>query len=397
MTNKNDALSSAVKSLIHREYFYGIFLMMLNKKWDDSIGTAGVVPAGTQFELLIDENFFLKQTENHRVGLLKHECCHITNFHLTDFGHLGDQEIANYAMDLEINQHIGRDNLPPGGLFLDSFPKLNLEPFKGTNYYYEKLIEGANSGDPDVKALQKASEEGKSSCILPSTGMQGNVPNHTRADNKGVGETQQKLIKRRIESLIKNTAEIVNRDRGTIPGEIEDILKRINELQPAKVDWRGYVRRFVGKSSEVYTKKTQRKRSLRFPEFAGLKIKQRKHCLVAWDTSASVNDSELKDFHNEIYHIQRTGVTVTMIQADSAISYIGKFDPRKDVELKGRGGTSFQPVIDYFNKHQHVYNCLIYFTDGGAPDPDNVKGSVLWIVTENGRDNHLTGQVIKVN
>ena len=148
----------------------------------------------------------------------------------------------------------------------------------------------------------------------------------------------------------------------------------------------------------MFTKKSRRKYNKRTPLFPGLKIKQRKHILVGIDTSGSVNNSELKEFLNEIHHMYKTGSEVTIVQCDTAISHVGPFDPKKDFEVHGRGGTSFQPVIDYYNENFHKYSCLMYVTDGEAPAPENAKGNILWVLSSISQmNNDLPGSVIKLN
>lgn len=56
-------------------------------------------------------------------------------------------------------------------------------------------------------------------------------------------------------------------------------------------------------------------------------------------------------------------------------------------------------VVDYFNEHRRDFSCLVYFTDGEAPNPDPVaKGRTLWVLSERSHDNdQLPGTVIKLN
>jgi predicted metal-dependent peptidase len=51
------------------------------------------------------------------------------------------------------------------------------------------------------------------------------------------------------------------------------------------------------------------------------------------------------------------------------------------VEAKGRGGTSFDPVIQFLDGHRD-YDGAIIFTDGYAPvppRPKNCRTRVLWL------------------
>ena len=54
----------------------------------------------------------------------------------------------------------------------------------------------------------------------------------------------------------------------------------------------------------------------------------------------------------------------------------------KQIAIKGRGGTDFQPVVDYFCKHID-YDGMMIVTDGYAPTPQVpsfLKNKLLWII-----------------
>lgn len=96
--------------------------------------------------------------------------------------------------------------------------------------------------------------------------------------------------------------------------------------------------------------------------------------------------------------MSRTGTEVTFIECDAAISYKGKFDPKKDFIIHGRGGTSFHPVTEYYDQNYKKYNCLIYLTDGYAPAPPKCRGPVLWAISTKGQINKdLKGLQIQLN
>jgi predicted metal-dependent peptidase len=107
---------------------------------------------------------------------------------------------------------------------------------------------------------------------------------------------------------------------------------------------------------------------------------------------------EIKEFMNEIHHIHKTGSEVTVVQCDAAIQSIEKFNPKMDFTLKGRGGTQFDPVIDYYNHNKKKYTSLIYFTDGECDSSVTPIGRCLWVLSSKSTENNnLPGQVIKLN
>lgn len=391
-----ESLSKVTKDLMLIEPFYGLFLIALNKEFAP-VKTACVGMKNLNFYLKIDPDFWNTLSHTQRLGLIKHELLHIAFFHLTDFKHLKEQDIANIAMDIEINQLINADWLPPNPMLPESFPELDLEYEKGTHYYYEKLID-AKEDSNNIQLVCIAAGNGETSVELPD-GTKINLSNHDWEDVEEMDEATERLVKAQIGQLLEQVAEQVVKSQGSIPSEIEVILERLRNIEPPKFDWKGYMRRFVGKSTKIYTKKSRRKYNKRLPDFPGLKIKQQKHILVAIDTSGSVSDAELREFLGEIHHMYKTGAEVTIVQCDTAISWIGPFNPRHDFTIKGRGGTSFQPVIDYYNENMQKYSCMFYLTDGGAGAPDNFKGNILWVLSSNqsSSGDHLPGKVIQLN
>ena len=394
MNINEETLARTTKELMFDEPFYGLLLVTLNKLFDDKVGTACVGVSGINFNLKISPTFWGELTPIHRKGLLKHELMHMALFHLTDYDHLTDKKLANIAMDIEINQYINPAWLPEGALGIHSFPELKLEEKMGTKYYYDKLKE---LKDEVQECLRQAIENGDTKVTLPD-GTEVTLSNHDWEEVEGLDEGTQRVIKDQMGGIVKQIAEQVEKSRGSIPGEMVSILEALLNVPEPKFDWKGYIRRFHGKSVKIYTKKSRRKLSKRYEDNPGLKIKQKKHILVGIDTSGSVRNDELEEFLTEIHHLNKTGSEVTIVQCDTAIAHIGTYKPGEDYKIHGRGGTSFQPVIDYYNEHMNNISCLIYFTDGEAPAPINAKGNILWVLSSESHDNpDLPGDVIKLD
>ena len=157
------------------------------------------------------------------------------------------------------------------------------------------------------------------------------------------------------------------------------------------------MRRFTGVSTKVFTKKIRRKENRKFPESPGLKLKMKQHMLLGIDTSQSVNDDELLEFMNEIHHIYKAGVDITIIQCDTSIKSIEPYKGKPEITILGRGGTEFDPVLEYYNENQKKYTSLVYFTDGECYTRVKPKGHVLWVLSERSEMNEsLPGKVIKL-
>ena len=71
--DRAESLSKTSKDLMLKEPYYGLFLIMLNKLWSGRIPTAGVSKNNINYQLVINPTFWEELSEEHRLGLLKHE------------------------------------------------------------------------------------------------------------------------------------------------------------------------------------------------------------------------------------------------------------------------------------------------------------------------------------
>ena len=387
MINIQDQVARTTKTLIFDEPFYGLFMIGINKKYSEHIPTAGVSKQGIGMQLTINPQFYTELKEEHRYGLIKHELLHIAFGHLILRDRYSDHQLFNIAADLEINQYILESNLPDGGLLLSSFPELQLPKKAGTDKYYELLQQAQKDGtSPTLDSLMSQ--------------MDGTTPHcHSTWDEfNDMSESEKKLIQKQVEHQLKESAEQTIKRSGSVPGELADLIHKLTHVEPAKFDWKGYLRRFVGNSSIVYTKKLRRKYNKRYAANPGLKIKFKNHILVGVDTSGSVNNDELKEFFSELNHMHKTGHKITVAQCDTSLGSVKEFKPNQDWEIHGRGGTSFQPVIDHFNERKGRYTALVYLTDGEAFVPENCPKNTLWCLSSISEMNdELPGKVIKFN
>jgi len=105
--------------------------------------------------------------------------------------------------------------------------------------------------------------------------------------------------------------------------------------------------------------------------------------LVAVDVSGSVDDKSLSHFFSIVNRAFKYGIdNIDVIQFDTELKEVEHFEKaKKEVHVLGRGGTSFQPIIDFVSKHPE-YDGLLIFTDGEAPVPKipkNMRCRIAWI------------------
>ena len=387
---KQESLSRTSKDLMLKEPYYGFFLIALNKIWTDKVPTAGVSKDGINYRLYIGETFWNSLSEDHRRGLLKHELLHIAFGHLTTFFKFSDKKLANVAMDMEINQYIDPEDLPEGGINIDNYADLNLDKKAGCRYYYDKLKQFQ-----DQKERNGTCGCGEMDKLLDDI-EQGNIPDHsTWEEFENMSEAEQKLLNKQVQRILQDAEQKTKSCGGHVPSEIQDRIV-LDKLLPPKFNWKNYIRRFTGVSTKIYTKKTRRKDNVKFPDNPALKIKMRQKMLLGIDTSGSVSNEELKEFMNEIYHLYKAGVDIHILQCDTVIRSSKAYDGKFELEIAGRGGTSFDPVLEFYAQHKE-YTSLVYFTDGECSTSLKPTKPVLWVISEqSSMPEELPGKTIKL-
>ena len=113
--------------------------------------------------------------------------------------------------------------------------------------------------------------------------------------------------------------------------------------------------------------------------------------LVAVDVSGSVPDEDIRKFLAVINRFFKQGIErIEVIEFDSKITTekpILLKQASNSIRVTGRGGTNFQPAIDFYYEHEE-YDGLVFLTDGFAARPvvpDNKRHKPLaWILTTNG-------------
>jgi predicted metal-dependent peptidase len=403
-------IAKHAKTLMFKEPFYGLFLIGLNKEISNAVQTACVAKDGINTKLVVSPDFWDTIGEKCKVAVLKHELLHIAFKHLYMFDSFQDKQLLNVAADIEINQYIQNDYKDEtwDGLEIDQSPfkELNLPLKAGTRKYYD-LLQKEQQDNPEgdlaqfMQAMADANGSGEAKEITLGDGTKVTVRGSHEfwKQFENMDEAEKKLMEKQIEHQLKEVADQIERNRGTIPGELKGLIDELRIKEETVIDWKAYLRRFNGMASKVYTKKTRRKPNKRFYGNPALKIKQKKNTLVAIDTSGSVSDNDLKDFFSEIYHIWKTGTEVTIVECDAKIGRVYEYKGETDnIKVSGRGGTDFEPVMKYLQEHSDKYQNLIYLTDGEScvPETKPIK-PVLWVHCANCKVNEdLPGAKIQI-
>ena len=391
----NDAVAKAGVELLRKEPFYAHVLSGLSRIVTEEIPTMAVSYKNDGFCLWINPTFTIKElSDKERIAVVKHELLHLVFKHL--FRSRGnDKELENIAADLVVNQYVSPWLLPKGAVLLSSFPDLNLLPEQTFEWYYEKLRKLRNSNATENHP--KSKEE-----LDLIEGDKKSRGNHDLwGSEKQNGENiNEKVLDVAIKKLIGQAIQKSGaKDIGTLPLGIQRELTRINEKP--KVSWKRILRIFSNSCGKTKLESTRRKESTRFPGNPGTKIKRLQHIAVAIGTSGSIDENTLQLFWNEIIGIQKAGAKITIVECDCEIQKVWELNRKATLpELKGGGGTSFDPVIDWLNKNRNLgIGGCVYFTDGyGAKPIIKSNSPILWtLYGAQAEVSHLSpGNVIRI-
>lgn len=155
-----------------------------------------------------------------------------------------------------------------------------------------------------------------------------------------------------------------------------------------KIDYRKVMQSFRAEvlSSKRHLTRMRPNRRSGFENFGSV-YSLTSRLLVAVDVSGSTTDEMVSNFFGIINKFFKYGIEeIDVIQFDADIKgepLTLKKAKRGGIGITGRGGTSFQPVIDYCAQAKHYYQGLIILTDGYAPEPslpDFFNTPVLWVL-----------------
>lgn len=205
---------------------------------------------------------------------------------------------------------------------------------------------------------------------------------HAACGENAAGWEDNDLYADRIDARIREADE--SGRWGNIGGRLRERI--LATLQP-RLDYRDALRRF--RASVLCSERvlTRMKPSRRYGfAYMGSRRDLCTRLLVAVDVSGSMGSKDLAMAFSIVNRFFKYGVTaIDVIQFDAEIQgeALSLRKARREVVILGRGGTNFQPVMDYIDEHP-TYDGLILFTDGAAPPPTrprNRRTRLLWLFT----------------
>lgn len=440
--NIDTELSRCINQLLLKEPFYAHVIAGTVRKVTDEINTAAVGLSNGLILLMFNELFFLKELKStpERIAVLKHEVLHLVFRHLFRVLNDEDQELYNIAADIVVNQYIGQWKLPKTAVTIETFPDLNLLREQNIIYYYGILFElhksnlnalkdeyggigvsevkmQDNNGSGSKKKNRKFEDLPMNEKYPISANALANIYNTQRHGNHSKwvyknGEhsfSEDVKIDKTIASALEQSLgkQLLDASRrtpiksyGNLPLSIRETIEIIRDSIKPKVDWKRQLKIFSSSSGRTQIYHTVKRISKRYGTRPGMRIKKFKKIAVVIDTSGSIDSHTLAIFLKEVDSIHKSGADVQIIECDAAIQSVYKYHRNSAIEVKGGGGTNYDPAFNYINsiRNLNIDGC-IYLTDGYAPEP-TIKPlcKLLYVITPNGNiDKHLKwGRIIQI-
>ena len=191
---------------------------------------------------------------------------------------------------------------------------------------------------------------------------------------------QDELLSDRLNELVR-TAQ-ANDSWGSIGGKLREQI--LANLHP-RLDYRAVLRKFRTSILSQQRRLTRMKPNRRYGfAYMGSRRDFATRLLFAIDVSGSMGTEQLRQGFSAINRFFNYGVpSIDVIQFDAEITAdVMTFRrARHEVQLTGRGGTNFAPVLAYLDDRRD-YDGLIVYTDGYAPcppTPQNRRTRILWL------------------
>lgn len=375
-----ELVNKRITNMVLRHPFFSTIVLNLDTK-PAPVGTA--CTDGTR--LLYDPNFIIGLGKEQVSGLLAHEIMHVALLHPYRLvkGH-HDPRLANVAMDFEINNFLDTYNkewarknngeapfpLPSGGLIDHQYDGMSWEQI------YEKISKDTDKGKPQPDP--EAGQWGK--VDSPGAPQPGDDPSDQPGDGSSSGQSP-KLKDEGDWKAIVSKAEQIAKMQGNLPGDFATLL---DGTRRPEIPWHEYMRRyFDSHAAEDYdSRKSDRRYMQQDIYLPTLYSEAMGEIVVGIDNSGSIYyDKELLEkFFGELQDIvsRLRPTKTTVLQCDTRINKIDEYQPgdQINVEVKGGGGTAFEPFFDYIRENNIQPKVLVVFTDGygswpnAAPDYD---------------------------
>jgi predicted metal-dependent peptidase len=220
--------------------------------------------------------------------------------------------------------------------------------------------------------------------------------------SENLSDEEMEMVATQVEAdayeKVKQAVEEHKRDRGTVPGFVEETLD--NMMKPPRVPWKKLLHQYVQRcrlSKPMRTLERPRRRwaMLDTTLYPGLKRDRTFRLGFGIDTSGSMSSDDIHEGLVELQGIAKLDkdIEIVVVEFDTMIhkEYVLDAHGEVDVKVVGRGGTDFnaffQRMFELGKKSE--IDAIICFTDGYAPAPElkfrPIQIPTLWCLVEQGQ------------
>lgn len=238
--------------------------------------------------------------------------------------------------------------------------------------------ESESEGDSDGNGQGEDEKEDEGNGEGEGTALKKDIPNNKDNGYTGLWEEDSMQMCEINEIILSST------NWGSVPGQMMEVIYQSTK---GRVKYESILREFYASALSDNRRLTRSRPSRRFGfEQMGSFYKYMPKLIVALDCSGSVSSENLGIYLHILSQFFKYGIQgIDVITFDTIVNKeVTKLKKTKDkqIAIKGRGGTDFQPVVDYFCKHID-YDGMMIVTDGYAPVPQVpsfLKNKLLWII-----------------
>lgn len=291
---------------------------------------------------------------------LKHEILHFIFQHPIQKAAFPEKVLYDLSADLTIDQYLGM--IPP---------ELSevLPPFQSTALCYNFLKE------------KKAKQE---NLVAHITAFYHKKINKHQLWKQAPRPPEQHPATHWLEYALSQSGE-------SLPESLKEALSEQIHRYNAHLDWKAALRQMAARSQKTYLYPSRHKPSRRYGRPPGNKIRKKLRLLIALDTSGSISNTAVHRFFSAIHEIYRHGSELDIIECDLTIQRCYSYNGRLPTFVEGRGGTNFNPPIQFLNQHKS-YGGMVYFTDAKGLKPLlRPEKPLLWVVYNGKKREELRG------
>ena len=418
MVNQTERFRELIARFVLKYNYWGYLFSRIRRKPAKNFGSImGVGPEkdGT-ITLYFEPDLMANTADKEILKIIEHEGMHILNKHIPRYLRILANETSeqrktiktrvwNVASDCTVNTqaNLREPVVINGQPWPPCLPeKYKLEDGKVTEYYFYELLKTAKTIN------------------LPSG--KGGFDDHGEWKKGADGVTDLSSLSRKldqhVQNIIKESVKSFNKDRGTIPSHIAQLIE--GALAPPQAPYYQIIRKLVRGSR--YSKfirsptKINRKRTYVFtlkdnkciPQISPFPGKTRDRTfdiVVLIDTSGSMSEDEILEGLSGVKNIieKDRNCYTTVLEVDAAVEKEYEVKKVRDIQfnIKGRGGTTLRPGLERA-KQLNCDVCLA-FTDGYTEDINGIPRKYLpkkliWVINKGGTAQSVnrTGYVVQI-